>query len=246
VAAPLDAAVAAVDVDPSPGCGTPPTTTDTNITLNGASASYVLDLAKDYDPARPYPLIISLRGAYVSASAFRRYLDLPTVVAADGIVANLDCADGAVTWDLQRDAPFFDALLAQLEANYCVDRRRVFIVGNATGALFASSLVCMRAGLLRGFGSLSGAAPSPACAERLAVWISQGNEPNVEPGRSSRDYWVQQNRCNANMATPVEPAPCLEYADCEMDHAVRYCEYDGTLDIPSFAAAGIWSFFKAL
>jgi poly(3-hydroxybutyrate) depolymerase len=233
--------------DPSPGCGSQPIASEASITLNGASASYVLDLAQNYDVNRPYPLIISLRGAYVTAAAFRRYLDLPSVVGADGIVANLDCADGAATWDMQRDLVFFDALLEKLEADYCVDRRRIFVVGNATGALFASSVVCMRSGLVRGFGSLSGAVPSVACTERPAVWISQGNaDMNVELGRSSRSYWVRQNQCNANMFSPVEPAPCIEYGECEPGRAVRYCEYDGTIDVPSFAAAGIWSFFKSL
>jgi polyhydroxybutyrate depolymerase len=242
-AAAIDAAVAGPVTDPSPGCGTPPPSPESSITLNGVSASYVLDLAQHYEPNRPYPLIISFRGAYVTAAAFRRYLDLPAVVGADGIVVNMDSADGAGTWDVLRDLAFFDSLLAKIESSYCIDRRRVFVVGHATGAMFASSLVCMRRGLFRGLGALSSAAPSGACGEQLPVWISQGNaDPNLELGRGARDYWVQQNQCNALVSTSVEPAPCIEYQGC----AVRYCEYDGTLDLPSFAAAGVWAFLKAL
>jgi poly(3-hydroxybutyrate) depolymerase len=242
-----DAGVAETVPDPSPGCGTQPATSDSSITINGATANYILDAAANYDSNRPYPLIISLRGAYVTAAAFRRYLDLPAVVAADGIVVNLDCADGAGTWDVQRDVRFFDALLEKIEANYCIDRRRVFVVGHATGAFFANSLVCMRGGVLHGLGSLSGAAPSPACAKRLPVWISQGDaDPNVELGKAARDYWVQQNQCNASLSVPVEPAPCLAYQACGKGLAVSYCEYNGTLDLPNFAAAGVWAFLKAL
>jgi predicted esterase len=242
-----DAAVAEPTTDPSSGCGTEPPLDDSRITLNGTSASYLLDLATGYDANRPYPLIISFRGAYVTAASFSRYLDLPAVVGADGIVVNMDCADGAGTWDTQRDIAFFDSLVTKLEANYCIDRRRIFVVGHATGAFFASALVCMREGLVRGLGVLSGAAPSVACAEHPAVWLSQGNaDPNVELGRASRDYWVQQNGCNPSLSAPVEPAPCVEYQGCEMGRTVRYCEYDGTLDLPSFAAPGVWSFLKAL
>jgi poly(3-hydroxybutyrate) depolymerase len=222
-----------------------PPAIESSITLSGVSANYLLDLPQDYDSSRPYPLIISFRGAYVTPAAFRRYLDLPAVVGTDGIVVNMDCADGAGTWDLQRDLAFFDSLLAKTEASYCIDRLRVFVVGHATGALFASSLVCLRGGLLRALGALSGAAPSGVCGEQLPVWISQGNaDPNVELGRGARDYWVQQNQCNALLTAPVAPAPCVEYQGCEMDRGVRYCEYDGTLDLPGFAAAGVWAFFR--
>jgi poly(3-hydroxybutyrate) depolymerase len=190
---------------------------------------------------------MSFRGANVTIAAFRRTLDLPTVVGADGIVVNMDCANGAGMWDLQRDPPVFEALLAKLEASYCIDRRRVFVVGHETGAIFANVLACMHAGVLRGLGSISGVTPQGACTGGLAVWISQGNADMTRMlGRDNRDFWIQQNQCNATMTTPVDPSPCLEYAGCEMGNPVRYCEYTGNQDVPSFAATAVWNFLKAL
>ena len=150
-------------------------------------------------------------------------------------------------WDLQRDTPVFEALLAKLEASFCIDRRRVFVVGHETGAIFANLLACMHAGTLRGLGSISGVAPQGTCTGSLGVWISQGSSDTTRMlGRADRDFWVKQNQCNAIMSTPVEPSPCLEYLGCEMGGPVRYCEYVGNQDVPSFAAAAVWTFFKGL
>jgi poly(3-hydroxybutyrate) depolymerase len=224
-----------------------PPTSDTSITVNGSTAGYIVDLATGYDRNKPYPLVMSFRGANVTIAAFRRSLDLPSVVGADGIVVNVDCANGAGMWDLQLDPPVFEALLAKLEDSYCIDRRRVFVVGHETGAIFANALACMHANVLRGLGSISGVAPQGMCTGALAVWISQGSaDMTLMLGRANRDFWVQQNQCNASMSAPVAPSPCLEFMGCAMGSPVRYCEYDGDQNVPSFAAAAIWNFLKGL
>lgn len=230
-----------------PGCGLPPSASDTSLQINGSTTSYIVDLPTGYDPNRPYPLVVALRGASVTAAAFHSYLNLAPVVGADGIVVNLECADKATTWDVQRDLPFFDALLVKLQAQYCIDAQRMFVVGHAAGAMFANSLVCMRGGVLRGLGSLSGAAPTTACASKIGVWITQGNaDSTVTLGRADRDFWLQQNGCDATMQMSVDPSPCVAYGRCDSGYPVTYCEYNGTLDLPSFAASGVWSFFRDL
>jgi len=242
-----DAGISGLSPDATAGCGMQPPTSATSITVNGATARYIVDLATGYDPMKPYPLVMSFRGANVTVAAFRRTLDLPTVVGAEGIVVNVDCANGAGRWDLQSDPPLFEALLSKLEASYCIDRRRIFVVGHETGAIYANVLACMHAGALRGLGSLSGVAPQGMCTGGLAVWISQGNaDTTYMLGKANRDFWVQQNHCDATMSTPVEPSPCLEYVGCELGRPVRYCEYSGNQDVPSFAASAVWSFLKAL
>jgi polyhydroxybutyrate depolymerase len=248
-AVPPDAGGLEPNQEPSTGCGMqPPPITDTNITVGSSTARYLVDPAAGYDPNKPYPLVFSFRSANVRLEAFRRTLDLPGVVGADGIVVNVDCANSAVMWDLQRDPPVFKALLAKLEASYCVDLRRVFVVGHETGAIFANVLACMNPGVLRGLGSLSGVEPQGgACSGGPAVWISQGTSDMTRMlGRDNRDFWIQQNQCDATLSTPVQPAGCLEYTGCAIGGPVRYCEYAGNQDVPSFAASAVWDFFKAL
>jgi pimeloyl-ACP methyl ester carboxylesterase len=243
---PPDSGAVGTGAEPSVGCGAQPPTSDTSITVGGSSASYVVDRAVGYDPNTPYPLIFSFRGAGTTAEAFRHDLDLPTLVGADGIVVNVDCADGASTWDLRKDATVFEALLTKLEASYCIDQRRVFVVGHETGAIFANALACEYSDVLRGLGSLNGVEPMRACTGGLAVWISQGNADLTRAlGRATRDFWLEQNQCNETLSTPVDP-PCFEYTVCDSQYPVRYCEYDGGVDVPSFAAAALWTFLKGL
>jgi polyhydroxybutyrate depolymerase len=246
--APLpDAGVPEPAPEPSPGCGMEPTTADTSITVGGSTASYVVALATAYDRNKPYPLVMSFRTAGITVESFRRSLDLPAVVGADGIVVYVDCANGANRWDRLVDPPVFDALLAKLEDSYCIDRRRIFVVGHETGAIFANLLACRHAGVLRGLGSISGVMPMEMCTGGLAVWISQGDADVTRMlGRDSRDFWVQQNQCDATMSAPVEPSPCIEFMGCEMGRPVRYCEYPGNQTVPSFAAAAVWNFLKGL
>jgi polyhydroxybutyrate depolymerase len=231
----------------SSGCGMDPRSSDTSLQVNGMTGSYILDLPTGYDKNRPYPLVMSFRGAGVTADAFRGYLTLPLAVGADAIVVNANCLGDAAAWDVNRDVPFFDALLTQIESGYCVDEHRIFAAGHSAGGFFTNALGCIRGNKLRGIAPLSAGPPPGACLNELAVWMSQGNiDMGIAAGMADRDFWAQRNNCDATMSTPVDPSPCVEYAGCDPGFAVRYCEYDGDLGLPSFAATGIWEFFKGL
>jgi poly(3-hydroxybutyrate) depolymerase len=177
-------------------------------------------------------------------------LPLSLAVGTDAIVVNANCLGDASAWDVTRDLPLFDALLAHLESSYCIDQHRVFAVGHSAGGFFANALGCMRGNVLRGIAPLSaGPPPTGTCVGEFAVWMSQGNMDSVvlpATAHADRDFWTKRNKCDASMSTPVDPSPCVEYAKCDAGFAVRYCEYAGDLNLPSFAAEGIWEFFKAL
>jgi len=244
-----DAGPAVDESQPSLGCGTEPPTSDMSIDVAGLSGTFIVDLPSGYENNRPYPLIMAFRGAGVSAEDFRGYLDLVSVVGADAIVVNVDCLDGAPSWSLERDIPLFDALLLHLEMTYCIDELRVFAAGHAAGGIFTSTLGCLRGDKLRAIAPLSGGPPDGSCQGELAVWMTQGDSDAsiaVATGRAGRDFWIDQNECAARTSTPVDPMPCVEYADCSAGSPVRYCEYDGQLGLPDFAAEGLWNFFKAL
>lgn len=232
----------------SSGCGMDPPAVDNAIMVDAMRASYLVDLATGYDKRRPYPLVMAFHGAGVTGDAFRGYLNLPPVTGADAILVHPNCSNDAPTWDMQRDTQVFDALLTKLESEYCIDLRRIFIAGHGSGAFFVSSLGCVRGDQLRGIASLSGGPPSGTCVGELAVWVTQGNaDMSVQSGRSNRSFWAKHNRCDdVSMSSPVDPAPCVEYLGCDPGFPVRYCEYDGNLDLPSFAASGLWAFFKQL
>jgi poly(3-hydroxybutyrate) depolymerase len=232
------------------GCGIAPPSSDTSLQVSGTTGSYILDLPTGYDNRRAYPVVMVFRGPNVTAAAFRSTLNLRAAAGADAIVVTPECLNGGSVWDVQRDVPLFDALLAHLESAYCVDPHRIFAVGHTAGGFFVNFLSCLRGPALRGIASLSAGPPSGMCPPgELAVWISQGNadaQLGIMNGRAGRDFWTQRNACDASMSTPVDPAPCIEYAACNPGSRVRYCEYNGDLGVPSFAAAGLWEFFNGL
>ena len=47
------------------------------------------------------------------------------------------------------DLPYFDAVLAEVEAHYCIERSKVFVAGFSSGAWEAYMLGCARGGVVR-------------------------------------------------------------------------------------------------
>jgi poly(3-hydroxybutyrate) depolymerase len=231
----------------SPGCGAEPPASDTTIQVAGQSASYIVELPANYEKARPYPLVLAFAGANVTAEQFRGQLDLPQAAGANAIVVYLNCLGDASSWNVQRDVPLFDALLAQTSARYCVDQRRVYAAGDGIGGYFASALGCLRGDKLRAVAAVApGVPPSYTCQGEVAVWIAQGaaDTPiSLANGRNTRDFWATKNACDTTMTAAVEPSPCVEFTGCHPGFAVRYCEYVATPGLPSFAASAMWRFF---
>jgi poly(3-hydroxybutyrate) depolymerase len=233
---------------PSAGCGMDPVS-DTSIAVNGMRASYLLDLPVRYDKTRAYPLLLAFREASTTTDAFRASIDLASTTGMDAVVVYPNCVNNAATWDAVRDISLIDVLLPKLEADLCIDRSRVFVLGHGAGASFATAVGCFRGDALRGVAPLSSAAPPGGCVGAPAAWILQGSMEAMNVvglGRGNRDYWVTQSGCTAK-TLPVAPAPCVEYTGCNAGSVVRYCEHTGNdSTLPSFASAGLWSFFSAL
>ncbi|MEY4577367.1 MAG: hypothetical protein RL701_2070 [Pseudomonadota bacterium] len=234
----------------STGCGKEPAPTDASILVNGLRASYLVDLPVDYDKTRAYPLVLAFRADDTTPDAFRKALNLAAVTGADAIAVYPNCLDDAAAWDNQRDLPLFDPLLSKLKASYCVDLDRMFVLGQGAGAALATAVGCFYGDELRATAPLSSAQPPGGCVGKPAAWIMQANgDPmtSLGLGRANRDYWATHNGCNVRMSTPIDPMPCVTYAGCDANAPVCYCEYDGdSAAVPSFAASGIWRFFKGL
>ena len=232
------------------GCGVePPASVATSMDFAGATRTFVLDVPAGYDKNQAYPAIFAYHGTGITASFFHDYLNIEAEVGSGAFVVTLDTGGTQGTWDTATDPLFFDALLAQLEGQYCMDEQRIFVAGHGTGALIASTLGCLRGNILRGIAPLSGAnPPAGTCVGLTGVWITQGNnDPDwLAGGRSVRDFWVANNGCDGSQSLPVDPSPCVEYGGCAAGYPVRYCEYDGTIEPPPFAASGIWDFFQGL
>lgn len=138
----------------STGCGTAPAITgpaveapgDVPLTFTATSSerTYRLGIPRDYDSNVPAPLVLNLHGSGSNAFQASVYSDLPRRAAELGVITvTPDAIDGR--WDLgpaQPDDDFLMALVADVEAQYCVDLDRVHAIGMSLGAWRASATVC--------------------------------------------------------------------------------------------------------
>jgi pimeloyl-ACP methyl ester carboxylesterase len=143
----------------SSGCSKPArtgafalTATDGNKTLR----SYLLQVPADYQVSRPYALVFVFHAAGGNAEQSRSWGLQNAVGAAAGALfvfpTGIPFQREGIGWDDRStgyDLPFFDHMLADLEASYCLDTGRIFVAGFSWGGDFATALACNRGDVIR-------------------------------------------------------------------------------------------------
>jgi poly(3-hydroxybutyrate) depolymerase len=249
------------DAVPSAGCGLAPEfqSGTHRLEVGGLSRTFIVDLPGDYVPSLPYPLVFGFHGRGFSGAEFRSpsYGNLLSVAGNEAIVVHPDATGEDMAWETesQQDVVFFDAMLEALTQGLCVDQSRVFATGHSSGAYFTNVLGCQRGDALRAIAAVAGGGPfgrssgAPSCERPLSAWIAHAEDDETvlfSNGEGTLDYWLGSDDCDAESFEPVEPDPCVAYQSCARGLAVRWCVYEGGHDWPSFAAEGIWDFFKGI
>ena len=145
----------------SSGCGSVGTleTGEQTLVSNGIERVYYLKLPENYRDQNAYPLIFAFHGLGGDYTYFSEgYYDLQEVVGEEAILVypNALLKNNAPQWDYDTDPSFFDDLYAELEANLCFDKRKVFAVGHSNGAGMSHTLGCKRGNILRAIGPVAG------------------------------------------------------------------------------------------
>ncbi|WP_232664546.1 alpha/beta hydrolase family esterase [Pseudonocardia sp. TRM90224] len=170
-AADTPAQVAAQAAKRPAGCGQaapqqPGTSARHTIQSGGRDRTYQLHLPADYNPHRPYPLIVAYHGrgnTGAGTEEFSKLSTLPAVVAyPDGVIGTGD-GDRQAWQGAPYSAPgvddvaFTNDLLDRLEATVCVDDRRVYATGKSNGAGFTGILACRLADRIAAIAPVAGA-----------------------------------------------------------------------------------------
>lgn len=236
---------------PSGGCGADPSGLAATLDVAGETRTFIVSLPAGYDPNVPYPLVFAWHGAGGDGALAKLYFGIEEAAGGDAIFVYPDGLDvnGASGWDLMpagRDVAFFDALLAHLTENACVDESRVFSTGHSFGGYMSNTLGCYRGDVLEAIAPVAGGGPFfGACTGEVGVWLAHGEADDVvefQTGVDSRDLWLGENGC-AGTTMPYEPAPCEAYDGCA--DPVVWCAHPGAHEWPDFAASAIWGFFAA-
>lgn len=242
---------------------------------------YAIELPDNYDPSTPYPVFFGGGGCGGSPPQMGGGLNVGATGAilvglsyvqncfADGGSA---CAGGGSVDACVNgpELPYFRAVLADVEAQYCVAQGNVFIGGTGSGAWEAMTLGCGGANLLRGFSSYEGGKREhqPACAGPTAGFMvvrssdtanPVGPLATVDPDLDSygsapeRDDLLMRNGCVGTATAPYDSQLplCVTYTGCPATYPVVWCNLPGsTQNGPSENgvnyASGMWKFLSAL
>jgi len=148
-----------------------------------------------------------------------------------------------IGWDTRSEASgdlaFYDALVDWAATNYCIDRSRIHVVGHSWGAGMANLVACARKGL-RTLVSVGGGGPTFPCQSAVAAVIVHGAGDQDEPlssGQIAVEAWSFYNQCGTNH-TPAPVDGCVQFADCQQEAPLLWCEHSGGHGWPDILREG--------
>ena len=228
----------------SAGCGQARKLQNGTITImfNNASRKYILRVPENYDNQRPYRLVFAYAesGASAMSVASRNYFRFASLDSTSTIFVAPDAANGAGSWS-KSDVELTDAILAQLEADLCIDKTRIFATGFSFGGAMSLALACTRADVFRGVAFFSGADLTGSCTGTLtkpiAYYASQASGDSSGPpmpssGRVKQAEFAAVNGCTPEPSATTFPAAgqphtCTIYKACSAGHPTVYCVFNG-------------------
>jgi poly(3-hydroxybutyrate) depolymerase len=268
----------------STGCGKAPTIASgmynngQHISITAASMQrrYILNVPTNYDNTHAYKLVIAyheLNGNDDEMYKNKYYHLLPLsddttiFVAPNGQKNGASCGDASgCGWPntSNSDLALADAVVAQLEENFCIDTNHIFATGWSYGGSMSYKTACERPlgatnGFLRAIAVYSGSQLSGNCtpSKPVAYFASHGTHDSVL--NYSNGVGLAQNFSGANgctWATPTQVSSgahmCTDEKDCTDGYPVRFCSFNGdhTPD-PDNGQSGsswvyqeVWDFFS--
>jgi polyhydroxybutyrate depolymerase len=145
---------------PASGCGKAPahskSYTASTTDGNGTTRSYDVQMPTTYDDTKPLALTFVYHGAGANPATAEGFGVQKAPGAADASIfvfpAGIPFETYGVGWDdlcSGRDMVLFDHILAEMEAEYCIDPQRVFVSGFSWGCDQATALTCCRGDRIR-------------------------------------------------------------------------------------------------
>jgi polyhydroxybutyrate depolymerase len=218
----------------------------------GRARAFVVDLPAEPAPAGPRPLLFAFHGwggdpeqlegttRIASTASSRGYV----VVRPYGFNKSFDAGAccGLASELRVDDVGLVRALVAKLEAEACIDRRRVYATGFSNGGFLAHRLGCEAADLFAAVASVAGTLGMPRCAPARPVSVLQihGKADGIVPfaGNSAKgwrsvastiDEWTRALRCPPDAAAESYAnggARCATNPACDGGSEVTLCRIE--------------------
>jgi polyhydroxybutyrate depolymerase len=237
----------------SPGCGKAPSVETgkfvyEDMMVGGATRKYAIRFPNEYDPKKPYPLVMLFHGC----GGIDNNVPIEKESQNDAVLVKGAAMESC--WDTALDSPdlaFFDELLTLVEDRACIDSSRVFGVGYSSGSWLLNVLGCVRAGVVRAQGNVSGGLPFVQnCEGNIAgIFLHDKDDKSngIQGGINARDRLLTVNGCGMD-TVPLDPAPCVQYEGCQAGYPVAWCQTSGKDHSrqDDFAPGAFWKFFSSL
>ena len=251
----------------SAGCGKTPTIsssqynngTTISITVNNTQRRYILNVPTNYNNSTPYKLVLAIHELNGNDKEMynQKYYGLlslsnnTTIFAApNGTQSNGSPCSGTGSGDSgcgwpsgNNNMALMDAVVAQVEQNFCVDTNRIFATGWSYGASMSYEVGCQRplGGTsatwgVRAIAIYSGAQMSGSCKPSssypVAFYESHGTHDSVlqySGGVTLCQNWSNADGCTWQTPTQVTSGAhvCTKMTGCKSGYPVEFCSFNG-------------------
>jgi poly(3-hydroxybutyrate) depolymerase len=265
----------------SAGCGKAPMIASSmynngqHITITAASMQrrFILNVPTNYDNTHPYRLVIAYHelGGNDNEMYKNQYYHLLPLsdnstifVAPNGQQNGTPCSgtgtgDGSCGWPNTNnsDLALADAIVAELEDNFCIDTNRIFATGFSYGASMSYKTACERPlgggsnGFVRAVAVYSGAQLSGTCtpSKPVAYYASHGTHDSVlnyDGGVTLAQSFAKADGCTWMTPTKVTSGAhvCTDLTGCTTGYPVEFCSFNGdhTPDPDSGQSGNSWEY----
>ncbi len=203
--------------------------------------NFFIKLPAGYDSSKPYAVTFGGGGCgNTSGDSGRGGGQQASGIPAIQIGLSYTYSGGACFEDgyaNTAEVPYFDAVMADLKANYCINLEKVFVGGYSSGAWEAVTLGLARGGVIRGIatgaGGLRKDRPMPSGIPMAAILLTgqgDGTNPITGPTGSAlaRDQILMTNKCVGTDTMPfAADKDCVQYTGCPAAFPVVWCTPGG-------------------
>jgi len=258
--------------DPCAGRAGAAGTREISLESGGIERSFTLIVPQSALGGHPVPLVLVFHGVISDGQMIEAVTGLPDKAAEEGFITAAGdgvgqswnagvCCNPAEQQGID-DVGFTRAMVAAIEAEYCVDPARVYATGFSNGSAMVFRLACEASDLFVAFAPVGGSlALFPCTPERpRPIDIINNVSDPIVPfalGPFSFDQFLRLNSCSAARVSsqPASNAACQTAPDCAAGATTSLCAVEGLgHDWPggskdpdgAFKATdAVWDFFQA-
>lgn len=206
------------------------------VNVDGSERHYLLHVPSSHDDSQPVPLVLDFHGGGGNPSTQMRTSQFGALAEEKGFIVAYPYGTGKLedkflTWNggaccgyavetQVDDVRFVRALVAEIEAQYNIDRKRIYATGLSNGGIMAFRLACDAADVFAAVAPVAGTLNYPRCNPSEPVSIIEfhgtadghinynggaGPDSLVDlPFNSVNDsiaFWLKANQCDLTPQT---------------------------------------------